>query len=99
MDYLRVQVDDDDCNDYYEGPIRSEFESDDSNDEDNPRNDYPDEESSEDDEHENRSSNDQSEHDELENRSPSHQSEQENYMYEEDVVDDDEEGDWRWEYR
>lgn len=31
MNYLRVQVDDDDCNDYYEGPIRSEFESDDSN--------------------------------------------------------------------
>lgn len=70
-----------------------------STDEDNPRNDYPDEESSEDDEHENRSSNDQSEHDELENRSPSHKSEQENYMYEEDIVDDDEEGDWRWEYR
>lgn len=97
--YPLVQVDDDDCNDYYEGPIRSEFESDDSNDEDNPRNDYPDEESSEDDGHENRSSNDQSEHDELENRSPSHKSEQENYMYEEDIVDDDEEGDWRWEYR
>ncbi|KAG8372525.1 hypothetical protein BUALT_Bualt12G0075200 [Buddleja alternifolia] len=43
-----VQVDDDD--DYYDGPDDSEYESDDSNAENNPLNDYPDEEISEDDE-------------------------------------------------
>lgn len=81
--------------------------------EDNPRNDYPDEESSEDDEHlnrssydelehdehEHRSSCDQSEHDELESRSSSYQSEKENYVYEEEIGDDDEDDDRRWEYR
>ncbi|KAF5208228.1 Rna-directed dna methylation [Thalictrum thalictroides] len=41
-----VQVNEDD--DFYDGPSDSEFESDDSNAEDNPRNDYPDEESSDD---------------------------------------------------
>lgn len=43
-----VQVDEDD--EFYAGPPESEFESDDSNAEDNPLNDYPDEETSEDEE-------------------------------------------------
>lgn len=43
-----VQVDEDD--EFYAGPPESEFESDDSNAEDNPLNDYPDEEASEDEE-------------------------------------------------
>ncbi|XP_055831214.1 RNA-directed DNA methylation 4 isoform X3 [Solanum dulcamara] len=53
-----VQVDEDD--DYYDGPDHSDYESDDSNAEHNPWNDYPDEEESED-EDETRSSNDKSE--------------------------------------
>ncbi|XP_077215487.1 RNA-directed DNA methylation 4-like [Tasmannia lanceolata] len=55
--YPLVQVDDDD---YYDGPSQSEYETDDSNAEDNPLNDYPDEESSDDEEHGSRSSYDQS---------------------------------------
>ncbi|KAK4355954.1 hypothetical protein RND71_024925 [Anisodus tanguticus] len=52
-----VQVDDDD--DYYDGPDHSDYESDDSNAEHNPWNDYPDEEESEDeDEDESQSSSD-----------------------------------------
>ncbi|CAN4098681.1 unnamed protein product [Withania somnifera] len=51
-----VQVDEDD--DYYDGPDHSDYESDDSNAEHNPWNDYPDEEESED---ETQSSSDQSE--------------------------------------
>ncbi|XP_059626405.1 RNA-directed DNA methylation 4 isoform X2 [Cornus florida] len=55
-----VQVDDDDG--FYDGPDESEYESDDSNAEDNPLNDYPDEEASEDEEEvESRTSNDESE--------------------------------------
>ncbi|KAJ8559447.1 hypothetical protein K7X08_003505 [Anisodus acutangulus] len=55
-----VQVDDDD--DYYDGPDHSDSESDDSNAEHNPWNDYPDEEESEDeDEDETQSSSDKSE--------------------------------------
>ncbi|KAJ8543574.1 hypothetical protein K7X08_006097 [Anisodus acutangulus] len=53
-----VQVDDDD-DDYYDGPDHSDYESDDSNAEHNPWNDYPDEEESEDeDEDESQSSSD-----------------------------------------
>ncbi|PIA36225.1 hypothetical protein AQUCO_03400262v1 [Aquilegia coerulea] len=48
-----VQVNDDD--DFYDGPSDSEFESDDSNAEDNPQNDYPDEESSDDEDEEDKS--------------------------------------------
>lgn len=81
--YPLVQVDEDD--DYYDGPIQSEFESDDSNAEDNPRNDYPDEESLEE--------------EELESSSSCDQSEDEENMYEEEIVDDDEEVDRRWGYR
>uniref|UniRef100_M1CZF4 Transcription factor Iwr1 domain-containing protein n=2 Tax=Solanum tuberosum TaxID=4113 RepID=M1CZF4_SOLTU len=53
-----VQVDEDD--DYYDGPDHSDYESDDSNAEHNPWNDYPDEEESED-EDETQASNDESE--------------------------------------
>ncbi|KAK4720093.1 hypothetical protein R3W88_018431 [Solanum pinnatisectum] len=53
-----VQVDEDD--DYYDGPDNSDYESDDSNAEHNPWNDYPDEEESED-EDETQASNDESE--------------------------------------
>ncbi|MCD7460483.1 hypothetical protein HAX54_043631 [Datura stramonium] len=53
-----VQVDEDD--DYYDGPDHSDYESDDSNAEHNPWNDYPDEEESED-EDETQSSSDKSE--------------------------------------
>ncbi|XP_077247858.1 RNA-directed DNA methylation 4-like isoform X2 [Tasmannia lanceolata] len=72
--YPLVQVDDDD---YYDGPTQSEYESDDSNAEDNPMNDYPDEESSDDEERGSRSSYDQSDDAESE--------------YEEEVVDEDDE--------
>ncbi|PIA58068.1 hypothetical protein AQUCO_00500180v1 [Aquilegia coerulea] len=48
-----VQVNDDD--DFYDGPSDSEFGSDDSNAEDNPRNDYPDEKSSDDEDEEDKS--------------------------------------------
>ncbi|KAK2982772.1 hypothetical protein RJ640_025188 [Escallonia rubra] len=54
-----VQVDDDDG--FYAGPDASEYESDDSNAENNPLNDYPDEESSEHAEVESRTSDDESE--------------------------------------
>ncbi|OVA15359.1 hypothetical protein BVC80_1555g4 [Macleaya cordata] len=66
--YPLVQVGDDD--DFYDGPIESEWESD-SNAEDNPMNEYPDEETSEEDseEDESKTSNDESE--ELESRSSS----------------------------
>ncbi|KAL6967785.1 hypothetical protein U1Q18_033595 [Sarracenia purpurea var. burkii] len=67
-----VQVDDDD--EFYAGPIASEDESDDSNAEDNPMNDYPDEETSEDDgdDRSSRPSNDDSE--ELDSESASDKS-------------------------
>ncbi|KAK3022942.1 hypothetical protein RJ639_046760, partial [Escallonia herrerae] len=58
-----VQVDDDDG--FYAGPDASEYESDDSNAENNPLNDYPDEESSDDAEVESRTSDDKSEEDEC----------------------------------
>ncbi|KAI3461702.1 hypothetical protein Pfo_018365 [Paulownia fortunei] len=54
-----VQVDDDD--DYYDGPNDSEHETDDSNAENNPLNEYPDEEISEDEEVTSRSSDEKSE--------------------------------------
>ncbi|KZV47365.1 RNA-directed DNA methylation 4 [Dorcoceras hygrometricum] len=65
IQYPLVQVDDDD--DYYDGPDNSDYETDDSNAENNPLNDYPDEEDSEndddDDEVTSRSSNEESEED------------------------------------
>ncbi|XP_073054674.1 RNA-directed DNA methylation 4 isoform X2 [Primulina eburnea] len=47
IQYPLVQVDDDD--DYYDGPDNSDYETDDSNAENNPLNDYPDEDASEED--------------------------------------------------
>ncbi|KAL2470929.1 RNA-directed DNA methylation 4 [Abeliophyllum distichum] len=67
-----VQVDDDDA--YYDGPDDSEYETDDSNAENNPLNEYPDEETSEDeDEVISRSSDEKSE---VESRSSKNQSEE-----------------------
>ncbi|XP_058110550.1 RNA-directed DNA methylation 4 [Magnolia sinica] len=83
--YPLVQVDNDD--DYYDGPLQCEFESDDSNAEDNPLNDYPDEESSDDEEVGSKSSYDQSEDDGSACED------------EEEILDGDDEDDWRWEHR
>ncbi|XP_008799853.2 RNA-directed DNA methylation 4 isoform X2 [Phoenix dactylifera] len=84
-DYPLVQVNDDD-DEYYDGPLQLEYESDDSNAEDNPRNDYPDEESSRD--------------DEDENRDPFNDLEGSDSQYEEEIVDVDEESEdnQRFEY-
>nr|XP_010922679.3 RNA-directed DNA methylation 4 [Elaeis guineensis] len=84
IDYPLVQVDVDD--EYYDGPLQSEYESDDSNAEDNPRNDYPDEELSRD--------------DEDEDRDPFNDLEGSDSQYEEEIVDVDEESedDQRYEY-
>ncbi|KAL7201388.1 hypothetical protein ACSBR1_033147 [Camellia fascicularis] len=70
-----VQVDDD--NEFYNGPITSDNESDDSNAEDNPLNDYPDEETSEDDDEHggSRSSKSNDESEELDSASASSKSE------------------------
>ncbi|KAF8397003.1 hypothetical protein HHK36_018641 [Tetracentron sinense] len=101
--YPLVQVDDDD--DFFDGLDQSEFESDDSNAEDNPLNDYPDEETSEDvEEHESSSSHDEPE--EVKSRSASKKwvesedkkyedlSEDEDSLSEEHYVDDDNDDRW-----
>ncbi|XP_074582763.1 RNA-directed DNA methylation 4 isoform X2 [Curcuma longa] len=82
-EYPLVQVNDDD--DYYDGPLQSDYESDDSNAEDNPRNDYPDEESSED----------------LENEDPFIDLEDSNSDYEPEEIYSEEEDreNLRWGYR
>ncbi|KAL5757046.1 hypothetical protein ACOSQ2_021792 [Xanthoceras sorbifolium] len=56
--FLLVQVDDED---YYDGPDESEYNSEDSNAEDNPRNDYPDEMSGEEEEEEEEEEEDEAE--------------------------------------
>ncbi|WOK96697.1 RNA-directed DNA methylation 4 isoform X2 [Canna indica] len=83
-DYPLVQVNDDE-NEYYDGSLQSEYDSDDSNAEDNPRNDYPDEESS---------------GVEDENEDPFGDLEGSNSEYEHEEVDIDEDDEnWRWRYR
>ncbi|KAA8549480.1 hypothetical protein F0562_001164 [Nyssa sinensis] len=80
-----VQVDDDDG--FYDGPVESEFESDDSNAEDNPMNDYPDEETSEDEEEvESITSNDESE--ELDTASASGKSPEHGDLIQQDLSED-----------
>ncbi|KAF8402535.1 hypothetical protein HHK36_010620 [Tetracentron sinense] len=108
--YPLVQVDEED--DFYDGPIQSEFESDDSNAEDNPLNDYPDEETCEDEEElESRTSDDESEEkstsassksEELADRSYHELSEDADSLYEEEIYIDDDSGDsedWRCDYQ
>ncbi|XP_010256965.1 PREDICTED: RNA-directed DNA methylation 4 isoform X2 [Nelumbo nucifera] len=101
--YPLVQVDDED--DFYGGPIQSEFESDDSNAEDNPLNDYPDEETSEDEPQ--ISSHDESQEngrafdgdsEEVEDETYYNHSDIDSLYTEEEVCVDDGE-DWRWKYR
>ncbi|KAK3024374.1 hypothetical protein RJ639_043278 [Escallonia herrerae] len=92
-----VQVDDDDG--FYAGPDASEYESDDSNAENNPLNDYPDEESSQDAEVESRTSDDKSEKDESstasgkssedENRGHHDFSDGGDPLFEDDIYSDD----------
>ncbi|XP_020101479.1 RNA-directed DNA methylation 4 isoform X1 [Ananas comosus] len=82
--YPLVQVDDDE--DYYDGPEHSEYETDDSNAEDNPLNDYPEEESSED--------------EDDENKDPFDDLDGSDSQYEDEVVEiDEDEENWRWEHR
>ncbi|XP_043700791.1 RNA-directed DNA methylation 4-like isoform X2 [Telopea speciosissima] len=109
--YPLVQVDEED---FYDGQSHSEYESDDSNAEDNPLNDYPDEETSEEDEVHSHSEAEEGESSVSGNQSE-HQSEDSGALYEEEVLVDDELGvivsyeeddddeyddeDWRSEYR
>ncbi|CAK9164124.1 unnamed protein product [Ilex paraguariensis] len=92
-----VQVDDDDS--FYNGPSDSDYESDDSNAENNPLNDYPDEEPSED-EKDVKSSSSDDKSEELESASGSDESvepqletddsaENEDLMYEDEFYSDD----------
>ncbi|XP_072998238.1 RNA-directed DNA methylation 4 isoform X1 [Typha latifolia] len=81
-DYPLVQVDDDD--DFYDGPLDSEYETDDSNAEDNPMNDYPDEDSFEE------GDDDKDSFDDVESQ---------DLEYEKEVIDVDDEEDWRWQHR
>ncbi|XP_057512409.1 RNA-directed DNA methylation 4 isoform X1 [Actinidia eriantha] len=67
-----VQVNDDD--EFYAGPVVSNSESDDSNAEDNPLNDYPDEETSEDDDEDSGSKTSNDESEERDNESASNKS-------------------------
>ncbi|KAL5718333.1 hypothetical protein ACHQM5_011244 [Ranunculus cassubicifolius] len=98
--YPLVQVDEED--DFYDGPTQSEFESDDSNAEDNPLNDYPDEEETSEDEDSSEEDKDVDE-DEDEDESGSSDKESvivedykhydvddEDFFYEEDDSDDEE---------
>ncbi|KAK9124674.1 hypothetical protein Sjap_014276 [Stephania japonica] len=109
--YPLVQVQDDE--DYYDGPSDSEYESDDSNAENNPLNEYPDEETSEDEDGGSKTSSEEHEsessYDEVaqgENRRFTIFSEDEGPMYEEDVEDyddinenEDDEESWKWQHR
>ncbi|KAL5721334.1 hypothetical protein ACHQM5_004992 [Ranunculus cassubicifolius] len=97
--YPLVQVDEDD--DFYDGPTQSEFESDDSNAEDNPLNDYPDEETSEDEDSSDEDKDVDEDEDEVESGSSDKESvvaedykhydvDDEDFFYEEDGSDDEE---------
>ncbi|XP_052184118.1 RNA-directed DNA methylation 4 [Diospyros lotus] len=102
-----VQVDEDD--EFYDGPADSEYETDDSNAEDNPMNDYPDEETSEnvetsEDDEESKSKTSCDESEEIDDRASACESsdpeDKENWsdhagsMYEDDIYGDDfEDGD------
>ncbi|XP_057979467.1 RNA-directed DNA methylation 4 isoform X2 [Malania oleifera] len=79
-----VQVDEDDY--FYAGPEESEYETDDSNAEDNPQNDYPDEETSEE-EVESESSSDKLEKSESEGASES-SSDNADILHRDEVIDD-----------
>ncbi|WOK96694.1 RNA-directed DNA methylation 4 isoform X1 [Canna indica] len=81
-DYPPVQVNDDE-NEYYDGSLQSEYDSDDSN--DNPRNDCPDEESS-------------GVEDENEDPFGDSEGSNSEYEHEEVDIDEDDEN-WRWRYR
>ncbi|XP_042513237.1 RNA-directed DNA methylation 4 isoform X2 [Macadamia integrifolia] len=83
--YPLVQVDDDD---FYDGQSHSEYESDDSNAEDNPLNEYPDEETSEEDEVHSHSEAEDVESSASGNQSE-HLSEDVDALYEKEVLDDD----------
>ncbi|XP_010521980.1 PREDICTED: RNA-directed DNA methylation 4-like isoform X2 [Tarenaya hassleriana] len=73
-----VQVEDED---FYDGPDESEYESDDSNAEDNPRNDYPEEISDEEDEEEDDDDDDDDDEEEEEDSQASDESEDESSSY------------------
>ncbi|XP_050141394.1 RNA-directed DNA methylation 4-like isoform X1 [Malus sylvestris] len=86
-----VQVDDED---FYDGPDESEYESDDSNAENNPLNDYPDEISEEEkEESENEDSDDESEEKESSSDKSSEPEDlEENDFFEDDIYDENNDG-------
>ncbi|OVA17240.1 hypothetical protein BVC80_1837g36 [Macleaya cordata] len=93
-----LQVGDDD--DFYDGPIESEWESD-SNAEDNPMNEYPSNDESE--ELESRSSSSHLDGEHESRVSDIHSEDEYSFDEEEEMLDDDEDEDgednWRWEHR
>ncbi|KNA10523.1 hypothetical protein SOVF_143660 isoform A [Spinacia oleracea] len=108
-----VQVDDDDY--HYDGPNDSDYETDDSNAEQHPNNDYPEEESSDEEEEKSSKSGSESEEKESEAESDIKSEEAVDYDQSEDLLSDDEmnethnnhyshdyaddDEDWRWAHR